>query len=73
MAHLPHILCFVLFFQDELNIEERLAQATVNFKNAGDSSVPVILNIFGTLKKIMGKNPNVKTLQNLLLNVVVQV
>lgn len=57
MAHLTHFLCF----QDELTNEERLAQATTNFKSAGDSSVPVILNIFGKmLLKI-----NMKTLQNI--------
>lgn len=45
-----------------LSDEERLTQATVNFKSVGDSSVPVVLNIFG--KMLSGKKPNVKTLQN---------
>lgn len=45
MAHLPLFLCF----QDELTNEDRLAQATVNFKSAGECSVPVILNIFGKI------------------------
>lgn len=45
-----------------LSDEERLTQATVNFKSVGDSSVPVVLNIFG--KMLSEKKPNVKTLQN---------
>lgn len=45
-----------------LSDEERLTQATVNFQSVGDSSVPVVLNIFG--KMLSEKNPNVKTLQN---------
>lgn len=45
-----------------LSDEERLTQATVNFQSVGDSSVPVVLNIFG--KMLSEKKPNVKTLQN---------
>lgn len=36
-----------LSFQDMFSDEERLAQAALNFKNMGDMSVPVILNIIG--------------------------
>lgn len=45
-----------------LSDDERLRQSTVNFKSVGDSSVPVVLNIFG--KMLSEKKPNVKTLQN---------
>lgn len=33
--------------EDVLSDDERLRQSTVNFKSVGDSSVPVVLNIFG--------------------------
>lgn len=39
---LPSFLSFQDVFSDE-----RLAQAALNFKNMGDMSVPVILNIIG--------------------------